>query len=211
MMGGPLATGFCRPCPVAPEHPSNARNFGTGCPYRVLPAAPAGGYRDAVQLTSWRNPMQRMLAVAAFLLVLASASHAQTFEKKNFNYSKFAKGAFSEVVTVTGPAKMIYLAGIGSEDEDDGSVRHMDDFLQQCRFAWQKIGKLLKEHGATVSDIVKATTYVTDIRYRDEMRKCRTEVFAGKPLPPHTLLNVVQLARPGMMFEVDVVAAVAAK
>ena len=30
-------------------------------------------------------------------LVLASASYAQTFEKKNFNYSKFAKGAFSEV------------------------------------------------------------------------------------------------------------------
>ena len=65
-------------------------------------------------------------------------------------------------------------------------------------------------HGAGVSDIVKATTYVTDMRYRDEMRKCRAEVFAGKPLPPHTLLNVVQLARPGMMVEVDVVAAVAA-
>ena len=86
--------------------------------------------------------MQRLIAVAALLLV-AGASHAQTFEKKNFNYSKFAKGAFSEVVTVTGPAKTIYLAGIGSEDEDDGSVRHKDDFLAQCRFAWQKIGKLL--------------------------------------------------------------------
>ena len=81
--------------------------------------------------------------------------------------------------------------------------------LAQCRFGWEKVRKLLKEHGATVSDIVKATTYVTDMRYRDEMRKCRTEVFAGKPLPPHTLLQVVALARPGMMFEVDVVAAVA--
>ena len=155
--------------------------------------------------------LQRLIAVAALSLVLAGASNAQTFEKKNFNYSKFAKGAFSEVVTVTGPAKMIYLAGIGSEDEDDGSVRHKDDFLAQCRFAWEKVGKLLKEHGATVSDIVKATTYVTDIRYREEMRSCRTEVFKGRPLPPHTLLNVAQLARPGMIFEVDVVAAVAAK
>ena len=155
--------------------------------------------------------MQRIVAATAVLLVLASASYAQTFEKKNFNYSKFAKGAFSEVVTVTGPAKMIYLAGVGSEDEDDGSVRHKDDFLAQCRFAWQKVGKLLKEQGATVADIVKVTSYVTDIRYRDEMRSCRTEVFKGRPLPPHTLLNVVQLARPGMMFEVDVVAAVAAK
>jgi 2-iminobutanoate/2-iminopropanoate deaminase len=154
--------------------------------------------------------MQRVIAVA-LLLMSATAANAQTFEKKNFNYSKFATGAFSEVVTVTGPAKFIYLAGIGSEDEDDGSVRHKDDFLAQCRFAWEKVGKLLKEHAATVSDIVKATSYVTDIRYRDEMRTCRTEVFKGHPLPPHTLLNVVQLARPGMMFEVDVVAAVAAK
>jgi enamine deaminase RidA (YjgF/YER057c/UK114 family) len=154
--------------------------------------------------------MQRMIVAIAALLICAGAVGAQTFEKKNYNYSEFAKGAFSEVVTVTGPAKMIYLAGIGSEDENDGSVRHKDDFLAQCRFAWEKVGKLLKEHGATVSDIVKATSYVTDIRYRDEMRKCRQEVFAGgKPLPPHTLLNVVQLARPGMMFEVDVVAAVA--
>ena len=154
--------------------------------------------------------MHRVIAIA-LLLMSAGASSAQTFEKKNFNYSPFAKGAFSEVVTVTGPAKMIYLAGIGSEDEDDGSVRHKEDFLAQCRFAWEKVAKLLKEHGATVSDIVKATSYVTDIRYRDEMRSCRTEVFKGRPLPPHTLLNVVQLARPGMMFEVDVVAAVAAK
>jgi len=154
--------------------------------------------------------MHRVIA-AALLLMSATAADAQTFEKKNFNYSKFATAAFSEVVTVTGPAKFIYLAGIGSEDEDDGSVRHKDDFLAQCRFAWEKVGKLLKEHGATVSDIVKATSYVTDIRYRDEMRSCRTEVFKGRPLPPHTLLNVVQLARPGMMFEVDVVAAVAAK
>ena len=154
--------------------------------------------------------MHRVIAVA-LLLISATAADAQTFEKKNFNYSKFATAAFSEVVTVTGPAKFIYLAGIGSEDEDDGSVRHKDDFLAQCRFAWEKVGKLLKEHGATVSDIVKATSYVTDIRYREEMRSCRIEVFKGRPLPPHTLLNVVQLARPGMMFEVDVVAAVAAK
>src|SRR6185503_2961349 len=98
--------------------------------------------------------------VAVLLLVLSSASNAQNFEKKNYNYSKFAKGSFSEVVTVTGPAKLIWLAGIGSEDADDGSVRHKDDLFSQCRFAWKKVGKLLKAHDATVSDIVKATSYV---------------------------------------------------
>lgn len=161
--------------------------------------------------TSTLNHFVRSTLTAAALVTAASVANAQSFEKKNYNFNEFTKGAFSEVVTVTGPAKFIYLAGIGAEDEKDGSIRHKDDFYAQCKMAWEKIAKLLKTQGATVSDIVKATSYVTDIRYRQEMRKCRTEVFEGKPLPPHTLLNVVQLARPGMMFEVDVVAAVPAK
>jgi 2-iminobutanoate/2-iminopropanoate deaminase len=158
--------------------------------------------------------MRRQLTVAAaaaiMLASLGQAPVAQEFEKKNHNYSAFAKGAFSEAVTVTGPAKFVYLAGIGSEDPDTGAVRHQADFLEQCRFAWTKVKQALEANGASLSDIVKATSYVTDVRYREEMRTCRTEVFKGLPLPPHTFLQVVSLARPGMMFEVDVVAAVAA-
>ena len=39
------------------------------------------------------------------------------FEKKNYNYSEWTKGSFSEVVTVTDRGKMIFLAGVGAEDE----------------------------------------------------------------------------------------------
>ena len=156
--------------------------------------------------------MLKRATVAAVVLALAAAfgsTGAQEFKKENFNYSEFAKGAFSEAVVVTGPAKFIYLAGIGSEDPQSGEVMHKDNFLEQCRMAWGKVKKALEANGATLADIVKATSYVTDVRYREEMRTCRTETFEGLPLPPHTFLNVVQLARPGMMFEVDVVAAVA--
>lgn len=154
----------------------------------------------------------KMLVLASTVAAFAVCSaHAQEFKKENFNYSEFAKGAFSEASVISGPAKMIYLAGVGSEDPDSGAVRHTDNFLEQCRFAWSKIKKALDANGATLSDIVKATTYVTDVRYREEMRTCRKETFDGIPLPPHTFLQVVALARPGMMFEVDIVAAVAAK
>ena len=156
-------------------------------------------------------PARLATAACVLTLLLTSGALAQTFEKKNHNYSEFAKGAFSEAVTVTGPAKFIYLAGIGSEDPDKGTIRHADNFLEQCRFAWSKAKKALEANGATLSDIVKVTTYVTDVRYREEMRTCRKETFDGIPLPPHTFLNVVQLARPGMMFEIDVVAAIEAK
>jgi 2-iminobutanoate/2-iminopropanoate deaminase len=152
------------------------------------------------------------LAIATLLVTIAAApASAQVFEKKMYNYSKFATGAFSEAATVTDPAKTIYLAGIGAEDPDDGSVRHKDNFLEQRRFTWSKIKSALAANGATVADIVKATTYVTDPRYRGEMQDCRKETYGALPPSPHTFLNVVQLARPGILIEVDIVAAVAAK
>ncbi len=82
----------------------------------------------------------------------ASAQTAPTFEKKNYNYSEWAKGRFSEAVTVSfsGPAKMIFLAGVGAEDENGkpGDIRHKDDFVAQCRYAYDKIKRALEKNGA---------------------------------------------------------------
>lgn len=152
--------------------------------------------------------------VVVMLVALAAASAqapASTLEKRNYNYSEWTKGRFSEVVTVTGPGKMIFLAGIGAEDENTeaGVIRHKGDFIAQCRYAYDKIQRLLARHGATVTDIVKMVTYVTDIRYIQDYGTCRVEVF-GKTgvFPAHTFLNISQLAWPGMMLEIDVTAAV---
>ena len=69
------------------------------------------------------------LAVVSFAAMPMVAS-AQTFEKKNYNYSEWTKGRFSEAVTVTGPGKMIFLAGVGSEDENGkgGDILYKGDF-----------------------------------------------------------------------------------
>ena len=153
------------------------------------------------------------LVLPLVLLATASAAHCQEFRKEQYNkYSEFAKSGFSEVVTVSGPMKLIFLSGMGSEDGKTGDAQFQGDFQGQCRMAWQKIVKLLGENGATVTDIVKSVVYVTDIRMTPEMRKCRAEFFPpGAPLPVQTLLNVVQLARPGMLVEIDIIAAVPAK
>lgn len=126
--------------------------------------------------------------------------------KENFTYGEWTKGKFSEVVTVAGPGKLIFLAGVGSEDENDGSIRHQGDFLGQCRYAFDKIERLLDRHGATLGDIVKMVTYLTDIRCLPDYNNFRRELFGSHPLPAHTLLNIAQLAWPGMMVEIDVTA-----
>ena len=153
----------------------------------------------------------KVIAVALLLsAVLSTAASAQTFEKKNYNYSEWTKGRFSEVVTVTGPGKMIFLAGVGSEDEKGttGAILHPSDFMAQCRYAYDKIKRLLAEHGATLADVVKQTTYVTDIRHQRDAGACRTEQYGDMPRPAHTFLNINQLAWPNMLVEIDVIAMV---
>ena len=160
------------------------------------------------------------LAVAATLAlgwhVTAACAQSQTgdtaFEKKNYNYAEWAKGRFSEVVTVKNAGKVIYLGGIGAEDEDSaqgGVIRYPGDVGAQCHYAWDKIKRLLAKHGATVEDVDKVVTYVTDIRYFADAGKCRADAFAGASQPAGTFLAITALAWPGMLIEVDVTASTA--
>jgi 2-iminobutanoate/2-iminopropanoate deaminase len=155
-----------------------------------------------------------ILGVLAAFLAGVGTARAQDggYEKKSYNYAEWAKGRFSEVVTVKNPGKIIYVAGVGAEDEDSdkgGVIRHLGDFGGQCRYAWDKIKRLLARHGATVDNVDKVTTYVTDIRYFADAGKCRAEAYAGATQPAGTFLVVTALAWPGMLIEVDVTASTA--
>jgi enamine deaminase RidA (YjgF/YER057c/UK114 family) len=135
---------------------------------------------------------------------------SDSFEKKNYSYNEWSKGRFSEIVTVTNPGKLIFVAGLGAEQEGDGKIIHTGDFMAQCRYAFQKMKKYLALHGATLADLVKMTIYMTDIRhFTSDWGKCRSEAFAGAAPPSSTLVNVSQLAWPHMMVEIDGIAVLA--
>ena len=133
------------------------------------------------------------------------------FRKKHYNYGRWTKGRFSEAVTVTGPAKMIFLAGIGSEHEQTGKIMYPGDFVAQCRYAFRKLKKVLARNGASMDDVVKQVTYVIDARHQKQAGECRKEAYGKAPLPAHTFLNVSQLAWPEMLVEIDVTAMVPLK
>jgi enamine deaminase RidA (YjgF/YER057c/UK114 family) len=130
------------------------------------------------------------------------------FEKRNYNYSAWAKERFSDVVTVCGPGTMIFLAGVGAEDENGkiGAILYPGDVLGQCRYAFDKIKRTLARHRATMADVVKIVAYVTDIRSAGDYFKCLSEALGDAPRPAHTFLNINQLAHPGMLVEIDVTA-----
>ena len=147
--------------------------------------------------------------VSCFAQSVTLAQEQPQFKKENFSYNEWTKGKFSEVVTVTNPGKFIFLAGIGPEREGDGKIVEEGNFIGQCNYAYGKIKKLLALQGATMNDVVRIVTYITDIRFFQDALKCRREAFGDAPIPASTLLNVPQLAWPYMMIEVDVTAMLA--
>ena len=143
-----------------------------------------------------------------------SAVFAQGLEIKRLNPSEWTKGRFTEMVTVNGAGKTIYLAGIGAEDElgptgASAPIRHIGKAYEQCLYAYDKIKRLLATQGATLVDVVKQVVYVTDIRSQAPVRKCRNEAYAGTPIPVNTFLVINGLAIEGMLLEIDITAVVA--
>jgi 2-iminobutanoate/2-iminopropanoate deaminase len=164
------------------------------------------------------GPMAKMLQFAFVLgvvLMCAGQLGAQTLEVKRANPSEWTKGRFSEIITVNGPGKTIYLAGVGAEDEATpagvlAGARHAGNVLDQCRYAYDKIKRLLASQGATLADVVKQVVYVTDIRFLPLYGQCRTEAYGeAKVFPVNTFLVVSALAHETMLIEIDVTAVVA--
>ena len=157
---------------------------------------------------------QFALAILVATIAAHSAALAQGLEVKRYNPSEWTKGRFTEVVTVTGPGKMIFLAGVGAEDEhgppgQSAPILHLGKPYEQCLYAYDKIKRLLATHGATLADIVKQVVYVTDIRYQADVGKCRREAYGNGPIPANTFLVINGLAIQGMLLEIDVTAVVA--
>ena len=148
-----------------------------------------------------QDPRSRVCGLLIFAalqwtsLAQSPATSDGKLEKKHYNYGNWTKGRFSEVVTVTGPGKLIFLAGTGPEEEMDGAIQHKDNFFEQCRYAYSKVKKMLALHGATMNDVIKQTVYVVDVRNQPDYGRCRTEAFQGASLPASTGIYVTDVGR----------------
>ena len=158
--------------------------------------------------------LPKLIACCAIAsLNLFTLAMAQNLEVRRYNPSEWTKGRFTEIVTVNGPGKTIYLAGVGAEDETapagaSAPVRHLGDPYEHCRYAYDKIKRALAAHGGSLADVVKQVVYVTDIRYQSPVAQCRREAYANGPIPANTFLVISGLAIQGMLLEIDVTAVV---
>lgn len=120
----------------------------------------------------------------------------------------WSRQLFADSSVVDGPVRLIFIAGMAAEDPEDGHILHLGDLAIQCDMAFEKIKKILAEHGANMSHIVRMTAYLTDMREKHIYEAALHKALGGVEPPPHSLLGVNSLAWPGMMVEVEVTAAV---
>ena len=115
-------------------------------------------------------------------------------------------GDYSQAWTVTG-AKLIFLAGQVSVDKSGNPVGSGDIALQ-TRTVIENLKKVLEGAGASLGDVIKLNTYVTNMaEYRERTRDIRREYFS-QDFPASTLVEVKSLARPEFMVEIEAIAAV---
>lgn len=105
---------------------------------------------------------------------------------------------------VTGADKILFCSGQISVDEN-GTVVHADDMAAQMKQALDNLDAVLSGAGMSLQNVVKMTTYVTDMDAALGAFATVAERVAGAK-SAQTLLGVSRLAFPGLMVEIEATA-----
>jgi enamine deaminase RidA (YjgF/YER057c/UK114 family) len=114
-------------------------------------------------------------------------------------------GSYSHVARIDlGAATLLFVSGQVALGPD-GQLVGRGDPAAQADQVFANIQAALEAHGAALRDIVKLTTYLTDIAYRAPVAEVRARVM-GDARPTSTLVAVSALATPDYLVEIEAVA-----
>ncbi|RJS91511.1 RidA family protein [Salinisphaera sp. Q1T1-3] len=106
-------------------------------------------------------------------------------------YSPWNRDLFADcAVCNLGPADLIFVSGMGSEDIETGAIQHPGDIGAQARYAYQRIQTILANNNAHLGEIGRIVVYLTDMRHKDIYEQVQAEYFAGLAMPVHSLGSV---------------------
>lgn len=150
------------------------------------------------------------LLSASCALATAGDLEVKRLDPKDLNAHPY----YSQVTTVQGNAKFIYIAGQADRAVDytvgANACRH-DDMRGQYDGVHENVGKALAAAGAGWDDVVFIRRFVTDIKlFRKVMgdEKNPPPRFFTKRPPPSTLVQIGALSEPCQLLEIDVFAVV---
>jgi reactive intermediate/imine deaminase len=147
------------------------------------------------------------ILLTLLITAVPALAFAQAPKIKRTNPPELSKPTgYTHVVEAAG-GKTVYIAGQIALDKD-GKVVGEGDMKVQAEQVFKNLQAALTSAGATFKDVVKMNTYMTDLSQLQVVRDVRARYF-GDVTPASTLVQVVHLARPEFLIEVEVIAVVA--
>jgi len=115
------------------------------------------------------------------------------------------RGSYS-LVTISQPGRMVFIAGQTASDPQ-GNVVGIADARAQTRYVIEKIQRAVEAAGGTMNDVVAMNVFTTDVRYHRDINETRRELL-GSNFPASTMVQVVALARPELLLEINAIAVI---
>ena len=116
------------------------------------------------------------------------------------------RGSYS-LVNIAQPGRMVFIAGQTASDPQ-GNVVGIGDVRIQTRYIIEKIQRAVEAAGGTMNDVVAMSVFTTDVRYHRDINEVRREVL-GSNFPTSTMVQIVALARPELLLEINATAVIA--
>jgi reactive intermediate/imine deaminase len=102
--------------------------------------------------------------------------------------------------------RLVFIAGQVAADKS-GAVVGKGDFKAQTKQVFENLKAAVEAAGGTLADVAKINVYVTDLAQIAAMREIRQQYFTANP-PASTLVQVVALARPEYLIEIEAIVVV---
>ena len=112
-----------------------------------------------------------------------------------------ASPAFSPAVRV---GEFLFVSGQAAQD-NDGNIVGPGDCEAQTRQVMSRLRTIVEAAGSSMAEVVKITTFLTDVNDYAAYGKVRSETFPSSP-PASSTVIVAALVRPEFLVEVEAVA-----
>jgi len=139
------------------------------------------------------------------LMALAASARAQTGEARYINPPGLSRPTGYTHVVLAADGRTAYVAGQVALDST-GALVGAGDFRAQADRVYANLRIALASVGATFSDVVKTTTFITDVANAATLREIRGKYLDPARLPANSMIPVAALARPGLLLEIEAVA-----
>ncbi len=155
--------------------------------------------------TRWYvRPFVHLTTSLTALLAVSATAAAQT-GPRYINPPGLTRPSGYTHVVVSSDGRTAYIAGQVAFDSL-GQVVSPGDFRAQAAQVFSNLGRALASVGATFGDVMKTTTYITDVRNLGMLREARARYFDSARPPANTLIPGGALARPELLLEIEAVA-----